>query len=230
MTKEVLIFGALSPLGQGVTKVILKNNYDKIYLFDRNISENNSEAQNVSNIKIEDLSIEENVIKALSAVRPKKEKVLFLFSSVGGYAGGKYLWETETSELDDMILRNLKINYMLAKYFSMLVKESAGGSICFTAAYVGAFPEIKKVLYEVSKAALIHLVKALALEGKEINLSVNSVAPYIIDTPANRHWLKGEDYEKWTKPEEIGTLANSLFASYKFISGNTIFLPSRFGV
>jgi NAD(P)-dependent dehydrogenase (short-subunit alcohol dehydrogenase family) len=230
MTKEILIFGASSPLGQGVTNVLLKHDYDKIFLFDRKISNSFNDDPNISNFKIEDLSIEENVIKALSVVKPSKEKELFLFSSIGGYAGGKFLWETETSEFDDMILRNLKINYLIAKHFSLLVKQSAGGSLCFTSAYVGLHPEIKKVLYEVSKAALIHLIKSLALEGKEINLSVNGIAPYMIDTPANRQWISSTDYEKWTKPEEIGELVHNLFASYKFISGNTIFLSSRFAV
>ena len=110
----------------------------------------------------------------------------------------------------------------------LLVKNSNSGSICFTAAYTGLFPENSKAAYGASKGALIHLVKSLAEEGKDINLSVNAIAPYIIDTPANREWMKNDDFENWMKPEEIGELIQSVFNNYNFVSGNIIKLRDRF--
>lgn len=89
-------------------------------------------------------------------------------------------------------------------------------------------PEINKTAYGVSKSALIHLVKSLALEGEKIKLSVNAIAPFIIDTPSNRKWMKNSDYSGWVKPEEIGKLAYSLFDNFNFISGNIISIKNRF--
>ena len=68
----------------------------------------------------------------------------------------------------------------------------------------------------------------MALEGEKINLSINAIAPFIIDTPANRGWMKNANYERWMKPEEIGELINSLFDNFNFISGNILELKSRF--
>jgi hypothetical protein len=71
-------------------------------------------------------------------------------------------------------------------------------------------------------------VETLSSEGNSINLSVNAIAPFIIDTPVNREWMKNGNYSSWMKPEEIGELIHSLFQQYNFISGNIIELKKRF--
>ena len=129
-----------------------------------------------------------------------------------------------------MINMNLKTGFLISKYFSQVVKDSMGGSICFTAAFTGLNPEANKSAYGVSKSGLIHLVKTLAIEGEKINLSVNAIAPYIIDTPANRKWMQDSDFSKWIKPEEIGELAHNIFTNFHFISGNTILLNKRLSI
>jgi NAD(P)-dependent dehydrogenase (short-subunit alcohol dehydrogenase family) len=74
------------------------------------------------------------------------------------------------------------------------------------------------------------LVKSLALEGEKIKLSVNAIAPYVIDTKANREWGKESDFPRWIKPEEIGELAHNLFSNFNFISGNLVKLKLRFDI
>ncbi|HEY6626009.1 MAG TPA: SDR family NAD(P)-dependent oxidoreductase [Ignavibacteriaceae bacterium] len=226
MKKELLIFGASGALGNGVTGVFLKKNYDKVYLFDFKHKE--IAQTNVQQIIVKDLSIEGNVKKAFSEIEPSKEKVFYLYSTIGGFTGGKKIWETETGDFDRMINMNLKTSFLIAKYFSLLVKDSHSGSICLTSAYTGLVAEPGKAVYGTSKAALIHLIKTLAEEGKEINLSANAIAPLIIDTPANREWMKDADFEDWIKPEEIGEYVNSIFQSYNLLSGNIYQLKYRF--
>jgi len=229
MKKELLIFGANGALGKGITEVLTKKDFDKFYLFDFDLK-GLPDGKNIDNIMIKDLSEEKNVIDAFSKVKPLKEKYYFLYSTVGGFAGGKNIWETDAEEFDKMINMNLKSSFFVAKHFARLVKESSGGSICFTAAFTGVNPETKKAAYGSAKAALIHLVKTLALEGKEINLTVNAIAPYIIDTPANRRWMQDSDYEKWMKPGEIGELVYSVFNHFHFVTGNVINLTHRFKI
>jgi len=230
MTKELLIFGAQGALGKGISEVLIKEDFSKIYLFDFNLENKKYDNSSVENVRIKDLSKEENVEEAFQSVSLSKDKTFFLYSTVGGYLGGKYIWETESDEWDKAFNMNLKSNFLIAKYFSKLVKESSGGSICFTAAFTGVNPETKKGAYGAAKGALIHLVKTLAVEGEEINLSVNAIAPYIIDTQANRKWMKEGNYEKWIKAEEIGALTSYLFKCYNFITGNVITLTNRFEI
>lgn len=229
MKKELLIFGSNGALGKGVTRTLKTKDYDKIYLFDFHLKKENTDPTIVQ-IKIEDLSIEENVKHAFSHIKSSKDTAFFLFSTVGGFAGGKKVWETDLDEFEKMINMNLTTSFLIVKYFALLIKDSHSGSICFTAAYTGLFPESAKAAYGASKGALIHLVNSLAEEGNEIKFSVNAIAPYIIDTPANRGWMKDADFESWIKPEEIGELIYSLFNNYNFVSGNIIRLRNRFSL
>jgi NAD(P)-dependent dehydrogenase (short-subunit alcohol dehydrogenase family) len=230
MKKEALIFGANGALGKGITETFLKKNYNKVYLFDFNMRSVEIDAPNAVLINIENLAEENNVKKAFENIEASKEKLLFLYSTIGGYSGGKNFWELEADDFDTMMSMNLKSSFLIAKHFASKVKESAGGSICFTAAYAGVAAEAGKSLYSASKAGLNHLVKTISLEGKEINLSVNALAPYIIDTPANREWLPKSDYNHIMKPHEMGELAHSIFNSFNFVTGNIINLTYRFEI
>jgi NAD(P)-dependent dehydrogenase (short-subunit alcohol dehydrogenase family) len=227
MKKILLIFGSSGALGNGITDYFLGKKYDQIYLFD--FKHKDGSDQKVRRIVVSDLSVEANVKEAFNNVSREKDAVYFLFSTVGGFTGGKNIWETEDGYFDRMINMNLKTNFLIAKHFSLLVKDSHSGSICFTTAYTGLVPETGKGVYGTSKAALIHLVKTLAEEGKQINLSANAIAPYIIDTPANREWMPDADYSKWTKPVEIAELVDSIFQNYNTNSGNIFQLKYRIG-
>jgi len=227
MIKELIIFGSNGALGKGATKTLLKKDYSKYYLFDFNFDDD-YQSEKIQQIKTEDLSREENVQKAFKLIQSSKEKSFFLFSTVGGFTGGKTVWETNTDEWDRMMNMNLKSNFLIAKYFAGLIKNSHSGSVCFTAAYTGLSPDEKKAAYGASKGALIHLVETLAQEGAEIKLSANAIAPLIIDTPANRKWMPEADFESWMKPEEIGEFIHSIFSNYYFLTGNIFKLTHRF--
>jgi len=225
--RKLIIFGANGALGKGVTKSLLQKDFDEIYLFDFKFDENISN-QKVKQFTIKDLSIENNVLASMFEIKTNEKTQLFLFSTIGGYYGGTAIWETEEKDFDRMMDMNLKSNFFIAKHFSTLVKKSYSGSICFTSAYTGNNPEELKFSYGATKSALNYLVKTLSLEGNKINLSVNAIAPFIIDTPANKEWMKNADTSKWIKPEEIGELVYSLFKNYNFVSGNIIELKNRF--
>jgi NAD(P)-dependent dehydrogenase (short-subunit alcohol dehydrogenase family) len=227
MDKKLIIFGANGALGKGVTKTLLSKDYDEFYLLDFKFDETMSDKR-ARQFLVKDLSIEKNVIASLFEVKTNEKSKLFLYSTIGGFYGGTSVWETEELDFDRMFNMNLKTNYFIAKHFSSLVKKSFGGSICFTSAYTGNYPEELKFAYGASKSALNYLVKTLSSEGNSINLSVNAIAPFIIDTLANREWMKNGNYSSWMKPEEIGELIHSLFQHYNFISGNIIELKKRF--
>jgi NAD(P)-dependent dehydrogenase (short-subunit alcohol dehydrogenase family) len=227
MDRKLLIFGANGALGKGITKTFLSKNFDEIYLFGSNFDENFSDSR-IKPIIAKDLTIEKNVIVALNNVRVNEKTNLFLVSTIGGYYGGITVWESDETDFDRMFNLNLKSNYFLCKNFVDMVKRSNGGSICLVSAYAANHPEKLKFIYGASKSALNYMVKVLAEEGESINVSVNAIAPFIIDTPANREWNKSGNTEKWIKPEEIGELINSLFDNYNFISGNIIELKYRF--
>ena len=229
MKKILIIFGSDGFLGSGVTSVLLKQNYDEYFLFDFKFR-NKISQQIVNQIQIEDLSVEQNVEKAFNNIKSDSNTSLFLFSTIGGYGGGKNIWEADNEEWEKMFKMNFVTSRLIAKHFSKLVLKSDSGSILFTAAFTGIKSDAKKAAYGASKGSLIHLVHTLAEEGKSIRMSANAIAPLIIDTPANREAMKKDNYEDWMKPEEIGEFVNSVFNNYNFLTGNIFKLTHRFGL
>lgn len=227
MRKELLIFGSEGGLGKGITKVMLNKDFDKIYLFDLKFSDSYTDKK-ITTILVNDLSLEKNVISAFSNVKPDKNTIFFLYSTIGGFYGGQTVWEINIEDWERILKLNLTTNFLIAKHFSWIVKSSAAGSMCFTTAYTAEHPEELKSIYGASKAALVHLIKTLSKEGQNINLSVNGISPYIIDTDANRKWMPEADFNKWIKSEEIGEIVYLIFKNFSYVSGNILTLKEKF--
>lgn len=229
MDRKLIIFGASGALGKGVVSTLIKKQFEEILLFDFKFDETFTDKR-IKTFHTKDLSIENNVLAAMFEIKTSEKTQIHLFSTLGGYYGGTNVWETEEEDFNRMINMNLKANFLIAKHFSALVKKSYSGSMCFTSAFTSLQPEKLKFAYGTSKTALNYLVKTLADEGKSINLAVNAIAPFIIDTPSNREWQKNAHYSSWMKPEEIGELVFSLIENHNFISGNIIELKHRFNI
>lgn len=224
MDKVLIITGATGSLGSGIIDHLTGKDYAKIYLTGRHLDKGNN-SRRISYIPTGDMTNEKSVAECFNEITVQESNLYFLFSTIGGYTGGKRLWETSFDEFEKMLKINLYSSFLIAKHFSLLVSRSKGGAICFTTSMTSLVAEKNKGVYGISKSALNYLVKTLSLEGKDINMSVNAVAPYIIDTEENRGWVK--DPEQLIKPMEIGELVHKLFENFNFISGNIMELPSR---
>jgi NAD(P)-dependent dehydrogenase (short-subunit alcohol dehydrogenase family) len=60
--------------------------------------------------------------------------------------------------------------------------------------------------YSASKAALVALVRTIALENKERGISANTVLPGTMDTPANRAADPQADPLQWVQPAQVAAL------------------------
>lgn len=224
MKKVLMLFGANGELGKGITEVLINKNFDEFFLFDFKFDKHYGKTKQ---ILISDLSDESNVERAFESVKVDNEIALYLFSTIGGFWGGVSIWETDYKNLDNMMNMNFKTNFNIAKKFSQIVSQAKYGVCGFTSAFTANHPAENKFAYGVSKAALSYLIKCLAIEGEKVNLSAFGIAPFIIDTQANRNWMTDGDFDKWIKPNEIGELIYSMFENYKINSGNILELKIR---
>lgn len=71
---------------------------------------------------------------------------------------------------------------ILTSYISRLMMRQKGGSIVFTASYIGLDGNRGQTIYGASKGAIITAVKSLANELAEYGVRVNAVAPGVVDT------------------------------------------------
>jgi NAD(P)-dependent dehydrogenase (short-subunit alcohol dehydrogenase family) len=60
--------------------------------------------------------------------------------------------------------------------------------------------------YSASKAAMVSLVRTIALENTDAGLRASVILPGTIDTPANRKAMPKADFSKWVQPTSIASM------------------------
>lgn len=126
-----------------------------------------------------------------------------LVNAIGGYAGGKPLWETDPKIYQLMLTLNLHAGFNLARTVVPAMLRQKSGSIVNIASKAAVDHAATVGAYSASKAAALALFDSLAQEVKGTGVRVNSVLPSIIDTEPNRKAMPTADFSKWPKPEEI---------------------------
>lgn len=222
MKKIFILFGANGNLGKGIKSRFLKKDYDQVYLFDLDFKDKVD--GKVHYCKVESLNEEKNVENAFKKIKLDRSAAYFLYSTVGGFAGGESIGETEYSTWQKMIDMNLNTSFLLSKYFVRFASKAKGGSIIFTSAITSLSPTKDQAAYGTSKIGLNYLIETLALEGKQHKITANAVAPFALDNKENRSWVK--DVKKLSKPTDIADFADYIFSNYKNFNGVIFKLPN----
>ncbi|RMD51576.1 MAG: SDR family oxidoreductase [Ignavibacteria bacterium] len=216
--KQLIIFGANGALGSGVTDVLIQKDFDKVYVVDRRGT--GFAKENIISLQLSDATNPEEVNGLFKKIEFNPGDEIFLFSTIGGFLGGKSLKETSYNEWEKMMKLNLDSAFLISKYFLSNVPEGATGSLLFTSAFSSFSFEENKIAYNLSKAGLNYLVQSLSSEIFPKSFGINAIAPFILDTPANREWM--DDQSQLVSPGEIGELIFSIFKNYRILSGNII--------
>jgi NAD(P)-dependent dehydrogenase (short-subunit alcohol dehydrogenase family) len=147
---------------------------------------------------------DEGATKALvEAVLVRNGRLDALVNTVGGFAGGKKLWEEDSGVLDRMLTLNLRAGWTLARATVPVMLAQRRGAIVNVAAQAALAPPAGLAAYAASKAAAVAMLASLAADLKGTGVRVNTILPTIIDTEANRKAMPDADFSKWLKPEEI---------------------------
>ena len=126
-----------------------------------------------------------------------------LVNTVGGYAGGIPLWQTEVSVMERMLTLNLRAGFLLARAFVPGMLAHKNGAVVNIAARAAVDHAAGAAAYAASKASAVAMMDCLAADLKGTGVRANSVLPSIIDTEANRKAMPDADFASWPKPKEI---------------------------
>ena len=80
--------------------------------------------------------------------------------------------------------------------------QAAGNGVIINFARAGQ-PQANMVAYNCAKAGIEALTRTLALEGRDLGIRVNAIAPGLVDTASNIAAMKPKDLKRWTKREDI---------------------------
>lgn len=103
----------------------------------------------------------------------------------GMRAGWRPLRESDPSDWDFVFRQNVRWAQLLSVAAAdQMVAQGTGGSIVSIGSVSGVFGAPNHAAYGAAKAALIHLMKSLALEYGRFGVRANAVSPGSIRTPA----------------------------------------------
>jgi len=125
---------------------------------------------------------------------------------LGGFGGGKPVAETEDDSWDQLMDLNLRCAFHMFRAVLPQMVAAKHGRIVTVGSRAALEPMANFAAYNVSKAALVMLVKTIALEVKDLGVTANVVLPSVIDTPANRAAMPSADASKWVAPASIAKL------------------------
>lgn len=126
-----------------------------------------------------------------------------LVIAVGGYVGGKQLWETDLATYEQMLSLNLRAAFVMARAILPGMIRRNRGAVVNVASKAGYGHAARAAMYAASKAGVLALFDSLAEEVKPYNINVNSIVPSIMDTPANRRAMPEADFNVWPKTDDI---------------------------
>lgn len=129
---------------------------------------------------------------------------------VGGYTGGRRVGDADPGELDRMLALNLRPLFLLARAAMPVLSGAGGGAFVGVSARPALEPRGGDAAYAASKAAVLSLIRSLAVEYRDERVRSNAILPSTIDTPANRSSMPRSDHSRWVSPEEIARVVRFL--------------------
>jgi NAD(P)-dependent dehydrogenase (short-subunit alcohol dehydrogenase family) len=150
-----------------------------------------------------DVTDEAAVAKFVAETESKYDAIDALVIAVGGYAGGKQLWETDTATYNLMLNLNLRAAFVMAHAILPGMIRQNRGAVVNVASKAGYGHSAGAAMYAASKAGVMALFDSLAEEVKPYNINVNSIVPSIMDTPSNRRAMPKANFNIWPKTDDI---------------------------
>jgi NAD(P)-dependent dehydrogenase (short-subunit alcohol dehydrogenase family) len=206
--KIVVVAGGTGALGRAVTLSFLDERARVIVTYRRQeefAALNKAAGANASLLEGYQVDVtDETAVRGLiEGVIASSKRVDVLINTVGAFAGGATLWETDSKTFDQMFALNLRSGYVLCRAVVPVMLKQGSGAIVNVSSRAAVDHAAGMAAYAASKAAAVAMIDSLAADLKGTRVRANSVLPSIIDTLANRQAMLEADFAKWPKPEDI---------------------------
>ncbi len=146
-----------------------------------------------------DVTDSASIVAAFQAIEEQAGPVTVLINNAGVTDGQPALEVTE-EDWDRVMDTNLKGAWTVAQEAARrMTGAETGGVIINISSVLGLRVSKGVVPYAVSKAGLVQMTKALALELAPQNIRVNALAPGYVETDLNREFLESEGGKKQIK-------------------------------
>lgn len=231
--KIVIVTGAANGIGNAIAHSLNNCGY-RVIAVDTD-EENGKQLERSTSGKIEfqllNISHEKEVFNFFSGFNEKFGQLYALINNAG-IIRDHMIWKMPSDDFDSVINVNLKGTWLMCKESSKIFKTLGNGRIVniSSRAWLGNKGQTN---YSASKAGVVGMTRALALELGKFNVLVNAIAPGLIDTPMTRklddkviqHLINAQPTRTMGKPEDIANTVKFLIdENTGFITGQTLFV------
>jgi gluconate 5-dehydrogenase len=181
-----------------------------------------------------DVANDDEVLSAFAKIREQHGHLNGLINNAG-IQHRRTLTEFELEDFDRVLDTNLRASFLISREAVRLMQSRGSRSIVNVASIMG--PQARKTIsaYTISKAGVVGLTKALAVELGPQGIRCNSIAPGFFATEMNTALVNNPEFtsfvsgrtpmQRWGDPDELGGAAVFLLSkAASYVNGNVIFV------
>jgi NAD(P)-dependent dehydrogenase (short-subunit alcohol dehydrogenase family) len=202
--KTALITGSSGGLGMHVTKAFLDAGFAVAGVAPK-IQQSDFNHPNFTALPVTIDSLDA-AKKAAEAVISRFGKIDVVAHLVGGFAGGQSIADTDDATFQRMFDTNVSSAFHILRAVIPYMRRAGGGRIIAIGSRAAEDPGANVGAYSASKAALVSLIRTVAVENKDAGITANVILPGTMDTPANRKDMPGADRSQWVQPASVASL------------------------
>ena len=190
--KNVLITGGSRGIGRAMVRLFSERGYSVAFTYKASLNEASKLSEETGAVAILADSSSENDI--INAVKIAEEKIGNIEILINNAAVSSFSLFTDISldEWNKTFSVNVNGPFLYTKLVLPSMINRKCGRIINVSSMWGITGASCEVHYSASKAALIGMTKALAKELGPSNITVNCIAPGVIDTDMNAHLSDGD--------------------------------------
>jgi NAD(P)-dependent dehydrogenase (short-subunit alcohol dehydrogenase family) len=202
--KTALVTGATGGLGTHVTQALLDAGFAVVGLAPK-IQQSDFDHPNFTALpaSIDSLDVAK---KAADTVIARFGKIDVLALLVGGFAGGATVADTDDATFQRMFGVNLNSAFHMLRAVIPHMRKAGTGRIIAIGSRAAENPGPTVGAYSASKAALLSLIRTVAVENKDVGITANIILPGTMDTRANRKAMPGADTSTWVQTASVASL------------------------
>jgi NAD(P)-dependent dehydrogenase (short-subunit alcohol dehydrogenase family) len=202
--RTALVTGATGGLGTSVTKTLLDAGFTVVGLAPK-VHPHDFDHPHFTAIPatLDSLTAAKQAVDTILAHFGKIDVLAHL---VGGFAGGQTIADTDDATFKRMLDMNLMSAFHILRAVLPPMRQARSGRIIAIGSRAAESPGAMVGAYSASKAALVSLIRTVAIEGKDLGITANVILPGTIDTPANRKDMPAADTSQWVQPVSIASL------------------------
>jgi NAD(P)-dependent dehydrogenase (short-subunit alcohol dehydrogenase family) len=202
--KIAFVTGANGGLGTHVTKALLTAGFSVVGLAPK-IQQSDFDHPNFTALpaSLDNLA---GAKKVADTIAGRFGKIDVLAHLVGGFVGGSSVADTDDATFQRMFDMNVNSAFHIFRAVIPHMRNAGSGRIVAIGSRAAEAPWASVGAYSASKAALVSLVRTIAIENKDAGIAANVILPGTMDTPLNRKAMPGADTSQWVQLASVAGL------------------------